>query len=48
MKTKALVLVLTLEVLAVDAPRTYVLAYRGLSSSYYSTTSDVAQFQDEE
>ena len=48
MKTKTLVLALTLVGLAVAASTTYVLAHRGPSTSYYGTTSDVAQFQDEE
>jgi sensor domain CHASE-containing protein len=47
MRTKTLVLALGLAVLAVAASTTYVLAYRGSGSSYYSTTSNVAQVQDE-
>ena len=48
MRTKILVLALGLAVLAVAASTTYVLAYRGSSRSYYSTTRDVTQVQDEE
>ena len=48
MKPKTLVLALSLVGLAVVASTTYVLAHRGPSTSYYGTTSDVAQFQDEE
>jgi len=48
MKNKTLVLALTLAIIAVAAPTTYVLARHGSSSSYYATTSDVSKFQDEE
>jgi sensor domain CHASE-containing protein len=48
MRTKTLILALGLAVLAVAASTTYVLAYRGSGSSYYSTTSNVAQVQNEE
>ncbi len=46
MKTKTLVLALTLVVLAVAAPTTYVLAQGGPSSSYYGVTG--SGFEDEE
>ncbi len=46
MKTRTLVLALTLVVLAVAAPTTYVLAHRGTSSSYYGVTG--SEFENEE
>ncbi len=46
MKTRTLVLALTLVLLAVAAPTTYVLAHRGPSSSYYGVTG--SGFEDEE
>ena len=47
MRTKTLVLVLGLVVLAVAVPATYVLAHRGFSSSYYGVTGNTDNYDEE-
>ena len=46
MRTKTLVLVLGLVVLAVAVPARYVLAHRGFSSSYYGVTGSTDELNE--